>query len=112
MRPHAMVRPLVAGLVALTLATPAGAQVPAGGFSLEGDIELGGRFFIDEPSKSRKAKLEEYRDLTPGMLLERLDLRLFRPDESYSLEFGGSKWGYDDQEFSLRAGRIGRRKYV
>ena len=103
-----MVRPLVAGLVALTLATPAAAQAPAGGLSFEGEIELGGRFFADEPSKSRKAKLEEYRDFTPGMLLERLDLRLFRPDESYSLEFGGSKWGYDDQEFSLRAGRIGR----
>ena len=108
MRPHAMVRLLVAALAALSLATPVGAQVPAGGLSFEGEIELGGRFFIDEPSASRKAKLEEYSDLTPGMLLERLNLRLFRPDESYSLEIGGARWGYEDQEYSLRAGRIGR----
>ncbi|MEK7446932.1 MAG: hypothetical protein AABZ70_18950, partial [candidate division NC10 bacterium] len=64
-----MVRLLVAALAALSLATPVGAQAPAGGLSFEGEIELGGRFFIDEPSASRKAKLEEYRDFTPGMLL-------------------------------------------
>lgn len=109
MRPHAMAGPLVmlAALAALSMGTPAAAQIPVGGFQLEGDIEAGGRLFIDEPAGKQKAKLEEYRDMTPGLLLERLNLRLFRPDESYSVEFAGSKWGYEDQEFSLRAGRLG-----
>src|SRR5206468_7170408 len=34
-------------------------------------------------------------------------LRAFRPDESYSTELEGSKWGNEDQSFSLRSGRLG-----
>src|SRR6266540_298444 len=93
--------------VAVGVAPHASAQVPFGGFNLEGDVEAGARFFIVEPSKSRKAKFEEYRDLPGGPFLADLRLRLFRPDESYSVEFDGSKWGQEDQEFRLAAGRLG-----
>jgi MtrB/PioB family decaheme-associated outer membrane protein len=74
---------------------------------LEGFVESGVRFFLVEPSSSRKAKLEEYRDLSEGPLLQGLQLRIFRPGEPYWLELEGSQWGRDDQEFALRAGRLG-----
>ena len=102
-------RLLVAGLLVGGLAMPAGAQTKVLGMNVEGEIEAGFRLFLDEPSERRSAKFEEYRDL-PGErpFLEKLKLRFFRPDESYSAEFEGSKWGQEDQEFSLRAERLGR----
>src|SRR3990172_12506063 len=101
-------RLLVAGLLVGGLAMPAGAQTKVLGMNVEGEIEAGFRLFLDEPSERRSAKFEEYRDL-PGErpFLEKLKLRIFRPDESYSAEFEGSKWGQEDQEFSLRSGRLG-----
>jgi MtrB/PioB family decaheme-associated outer membrane protein len=107
MRTTAAVGLLFAVVAVLCLADSAFAQIPLGGLRLEGDVEAGLRFFIDEPSENRKAKFEEYRDFPNGAFLERLRLRLFRPDESYSADFGGSKWGQEDQEFFLGAGRLG-----
>jgi MtrB/PioB family decaheme-associated outer membrane protein len=101
----------IAAVLALAVATPASAQWDlGGGWSLEGDAEAGVRFFPDKPPQDRRAKWEEYRDFPgdPGLpYLERLHLRIFRADESYSAEFGGSKWGQTDQEFFLRAERLG-----
>lgn len=94
-------------LALLLWCSAASAQVEFGGLRLEGDVEAGVQFFVDEPDQDRKAKLEEYRDIPEGPFLERLQLRIFRPDETYSFEFGGSKWGQEDQEFSLRSGRLG-----
>jgi len=86
----------------------ASAQIPVpGGFNLEGEVEAGGRFYIDRPPQSSRAKLEEYRDLSPGAVLFGLNLRLLRPDESLFAEFGGSKWGYSDQDYYLSVGRLG-----
>src|SRR6266511_2029214 len=98
---------LFAGLLTLGMPVSGEAQISIGGYSLEGEIEAGPRFFLVEPSKSRKAKFEEYRDMTEGLTLDHLYLRLFRPDESYSAELYGSKWGYEDQSFGLSAGRLG-----
>ncbi len=99
---------LLAVLPIATLgAAPAAAQLTFQGFGFEGDVEVGARFFFERPSPSRRAKFEEYRDLEPGPFLEELRLRLFRPDESYSVGLQGSKWGHEDQEFGLRAGRLG-----
>src|SRR3989304_8713506 len=105
-------RLLVAGLLVGGLAVPAGAHAKGLGMNVEGEIEAGFRLFLDEPSERRSAKFEEYRDL-PGErpFLEKLKLRFFRPDESYSAEFEGSKWGQEDQEFSLRAQRLGRGQF-
>jgi MtrB/PioB family decaheme-associated outer membrane protein len=92
----------------LALARPASAQFQIGGFNVEGDVETGVRFFPSEPSQKQKAKWEEYRDFTQGLWLPDLQLRIFRPDESYSVSVYGSKWAQEDQEFGLRAGRLGK----
>ena len=44
----------------------ASAQTQLGGFNVEGEIEAGGRFFIERPSSKERSKFEEYRDLSPG----------------------------------------------
>jgi Putative outer membrane beta-barrel porin, MtrB/PioB len=85
---------------------PASAQWLSG-VKAEGDVEAGARVFIVEPSDSRRAKFEEYRDIPEGLFLERFRLRLFTDDEGYSVELDGSKWGQEDQEFGLRVGRLG-----
>jgi len=108
MRTTGTVRLILAVSWVLAVAAPAPAQTQIGGLGIEGNVEAGWRFFVDEPAKSRRAKWEEYRDYPGGPLLEDLQLRIFRSDESYSAEIGGSKWGQQDQEFWLRAGRLGR----
>jgi len=85
----------------------ASAQTQLGGFNLEGDVEFGGRWYLERPPQSSRGKLEEYRDLSPGPVLFGLNLRLLRPDESFYGEFGGSKWGYADQDYYLSVGRLG-----
>jgi len=85
----------------------ASAQTQLGGWNLEGEAEFGGRWYLERPPQSSRAKLEEYRDLSPGPVLFGLNLRLLRPDESLYGEFGGSKWGYSDQDYYLSVGRLG-----
>ena len=82
------------------------AQFTLGDFRIEGDIEAGVRAVLD-PKQNERGKLEEYRDLHTGPFLHDLRLRIFRPDSAYSSELSGSKWGQEDQEFSLRTGRLG-----
>ena len=98
---------LVAAVIVVAAARPAAAQLTLGGFNIEGDVEAGVRFLPNEPSHAQRAKFEEYRDFTQGLFLGGLQLRIFRPDESYSASFAGSKWGQQDQEFALRAARLG-----
>src|SRR5262245_31498194 len=103
---------LVVGIVGAILdplvwAPPAEAQTNIGGFNVEGDAEAGGRYFIERPSPTRRGKFEEYRDINQGAFLNGLQLRFFRPDDSYSFGFGGANWGLDNQEYALRAGRLG-----
>ena len=97
----------LAGLLTLGVAPEAPAQVSLGGMNLEGEIEAGPIFYLEEPSKSQKAKFEEYRDMTQGLWLNNLSLRLFTPDEAYETTLSGYKWGYEDQNFRLTAGRLG-----
>ena len=92
----------------LALAEEGRAQTPLpGGFNLEGSAEAGVRFFIDEPPPEQLGKFEEYRDFNNGLFLQDLRLRLFRPDEKYSFDFGGRQWGLSDQEYYLGAERLG-----
>jgi MtrB/PioB family decaheme-associated outer membrane protein len=87
--------------------TSAQTQAPEG-LNLEGSIEAGVRGFLtDDPKNKERAKFEEYRDMGAGPFLEELRLRLFTADERYSTEISGSKWGRQDQEFSLSTGRTG-----
>ena len=82
------------------VAPVASAETEVFGLKVDGEIELGGRVFLDEPSKRAKAKLEEYRDLSQQPF-GAFRFRLFRPDESYAVELGGEKIGQEDQSFFL-----------
>jgi MtrB/PioB family decaheme-associated outer membrane protein len=86
----------------------ASAQVTVGGVNIEGEVEAGGRFYLQRPNQRERGKFEEYRDLTPGAVLFGLNMRLYRLDESLFAEFGGSKWGYQDQDYYLSIGRLGK----
>ena len=90
MRTPGAVRLILAVFAVLAVGRPASAQGQIGGLGVEGDVEAGWRFFVDEPPKSRRAKWEEYRDFPGGPCLGELQLRIFRPDESYSAEIRGS----------------------
>jgi MtrB/PioB family decaheme-associated outer membrane protein len=96
-----------AGAIALSaLPGVASAQTSVFGLKIEGDVELGGRVYADRPAPEKRAKLEEYRDLSQQPF-GAFGIRLFRPDESYSTELRGLNVGQDDQEFSLESGRPG-----
>src|SRR5262249_57899689 len=96
----------VIGLIARVLyvvaaAGVASAQTQLGGWNLEGEAEFGGRWYLDRPPQSSRAKLEEYRDLTPGPVLFGLNLRLLRPDESLYGEFAGPAERCPDPDYYL-----------
>jgi MtrB/PioB family decaheme-associated outer membrane protein len=106
MRSMIGLRLILAASLVLGTAGAASAQLKLGGYNLTGEIEAGGRY-VDAGSERRRGKFEEYRDFDSNVFLEDLHLRLFRDDERYFTEFGGSKWGLETQEYSLRAGRLG-----
>ncbi len=91
----------------LALAYPAGAQTPLFGFNVEGELTLGGRIYIDRPPPEERSIFEQYRDL-PEAPFGAFRFRLFRPDESYSLDVGGYNIGQEDQSYFLSTGRLGR----
>ena len=84
---------VVVALAILAPVGPASAQVSLGPVNLEGDVEAGLRLLPDRPSEANRQKFEEYRDITQGVFLADLRLRVFTPDEKYSAEVLGSKWG-------------------
>ncbi len=87
---------------------PAAAQYTLGGMKVEGEIEAGVRGFLtDDPRPKERAKFEEYRDMGAGPFLDHLQLRFLNKDESYVSDFFGTKWGRQDQEYSLSTGRVG-----
>ena len=98
---------VVVALALLTRVGSASAQVSLGPVNLEGDVEAGVRLLPERPSPANRQKLEEYRDITQGAFLANLQLRIFTPDEKYSLDALGSKWGQQDQEFGVGLNRLG-----
>jgi len=108
---------LLAALAILAGAGVASAQTKTetqlGGWNVEGFIEPGLRFFVENPNGEhtpgkQDAKFEEYRDINTGLYLEGLRLRIFRPDESYSFQISGKDWGLHTQEFHLLGERLGQ----
>jgi MtrB/PioB family decaheme-associated outer membrane protein len=97
---------LVSGVLLLPSWTAA--QVEVFGLKASGEAEVGGRIFVDHPSKANRAKFEEYRDIPSGVFLERLRLRLESQDGLYWLELGAKEAGEEDQNFSLRGARLGQ----
>jgi MtrB/PioB family decaheme-associated outer membrane protein len=90
----------------LALAPPAGAETQLFGFNLQGELELGGRIFIERPPSEQRSIFEQYRDL-PEAPFGAFRFRLSRPDESYSLDLGGYNIGQRDQTYFLSTGRVG-----
>src|SRR5215469_8294506 len=92
-------------------------QTKLGGWNLQGEIEQALFGLIQNPNGNRTpgladGKFEEYRDINgissgTGLLLESLNLRLFRPDESLSFQITGKEWGLHTQEFHLLGEHIG-----
>jgi len=116
------VRVFLATLVVLAGAGMASAQTQTKtqlfGWNLEGEVESGLRGLPQNPNGDRTpgladGKFEEYRDINgvtagTGLFLENLQLRLFRPDEAYSIEMAGKDWGLHTQEFHLLGERLGQ----
>lgn len=86
---------------------PASAQVDVGGYTLDGGVEVGWRFFIERPSKGERTKFEEYRDIPPGPFLEGLRVRLLTPDERGFAELLAREAFEKDQNYQLRGGLLG-----
>jgi len=90
------------------------------GWNLQGEIESGIQGLPQNPNGTHTpgladGKFEEYRDIrglgndnNSGLFLENLQLRLFRPDEAYSIEMSGKDWGFHTQEFHLMGERLGQ----
>ena len=117
MRKPGTARFLFAALAILASANVASAQTKTetqiGGWNVEGYIEPGLRFFLENPNGERTpgladGKFEEYRDINQGLYLEGLRLRFFRPDEAYSFQISGKDWGLHTQEFHLLGERLGQ----
>ncbi len=89
----------------------AAGQTEIFGLKLNGEVELGGRVFLERPSKSDRGKFEEYRDIPPGIFLEDLRLRLSSKDDRYSLEVRAREAGEDDQNYLLRSSKLGRYEF-
>ena len=117
MRSVRMPRAVWALIFVVVAAAEASAQTKTdtqlGGWNLLGEIEAGGRALIQNPNGERTpgladGKFEEYRDINNGLFLQNLQLRLFRPDEAYSIEMMGKDWGLHTQEFHLLGERLGQ----
>jgi len=98
-----MVAVVMAVLTVAAFVPAASAQESVLGMNLRGDVVTGIRFFLLEPDTRHRGKFEEYRDLPTGLFIDQVRLRLSRPDERYATEFGGDKWGQQDQHFFLGA---------
>ena len=96
-------------LLVVGAAGAASAQTQLGGVNVEGG------------DRGRRAVLPRFAPLAEGsgevrgipghepraLPASGLNLRLSRPDESLFGEFGGSKWGFTDQDYYLSVGRLG-----
>ncbi len=89
-------------------ALPVMGQTEIFGLTPSGEGEVGGRIFVDRPGKADRGKFEEYRDIPPGVFLERLRLRLESQDGGYSLELRAKDVGEQDQNFLLKSSKLGR----
>ena len=93
-------------------AMPAGAPVPYWWFT--GEIEVGGRFFLNDPQKDGIAsqggkslgKFYEYRDLRPGPI-GNARISTGTSDGLYKIDIYGKNIGYDDQQYGLSASKAG-----
>ena len=94
-------------------AMPAAEPVPYWWF--HGDVEVGGRFFLNDPQRngsvylgqSSLAKYYEYSDVRPGPF-SNIWLSTGTSDGLYRIDLGGKNIGYDDQSYWLDASKAGQ----
>ena len=94
-------------------APAAAAPVPYWWF--HGDVEAGGRFFLNNPQRNGSAylgqdslaKFYEYRDLRPGPFAN-FWLSTGTSDGLYRIDVGGKNVGYEDQSYYLNASKAGQ----
>jgi len=99
---------LLFALLLLSLAvSDVRAQVEFGNYKLGGSVELGGRFFIEKPSRLGRGYFELYRDYPEGFVLERLNLELANKDMSQFFQVMVTEPGEKDQNFLFRGSRVG-----
>jgi MtrB/PioB family decaheme-associated outer membrane protein len=95
-----------------TKAMPAAEPVPFWWF--HGEIEVGGRFFLNNPNRNgvnsagqnSLAKFYEYRDLRPGPF-GKFHLATGTSNGLYEIDVWGKNVGYDDQRFDFDASKAG-----
>ncbi len=90
---------------------------PEAGWWWHGDVEVGGRFFLNNPSRNGTiagpynqgnslAKFYEYRDLRPGPF-GNIYLGAGSRDGLYGIDFWAKNIGYDDQSYFLDMSKAG-----
>lgn len=102
-----MRRTLLSALIAGLFAAPAAAQDLGTQWALQGAVTLGG-IVVDDGARDA-SKLEQYRDLSDGVLSSIL-LR-GRGPTGYWLDLYGENFGRDDMYVNLTGGRYDRFKY-
>jgi MtrB/PioB family decaheme-associated outer membrane protein len=96
---------LLLGLWAWT--PPAGAQTPLPGGTGFADIEVGLRFFLQEPAPTAVARLHEYRDLSAGPVVPMLRGWYDSEDGRQRVELLARYPGQTDGSLLLRGTRLG-----
>jgi MtrB/PioB family decaheme-associated outer membrane protein len=97
----------------LPVKAPAAEPVPYWWF--HGEVEAGGRFFLNDPQRNGSAylgqpslaKFYEYRDLRPGPF-GNIWLATGTSDGLYKIDFGAKNIGYNDQSYYLDASKAGQ----
>ncbi len=90
------------------------ASEPSANWWFRGDVEAGGRFFLNDPERNGSAylgqhslaKYYEYSDIGPGAF-GNVWLATGTRDGLYQIDFGGENIGYNDQDYYLDASKAG-----
>lgn len=102
---------LLVVLLLSSMGAPAVGEIQFGNYFLNGDVEFGGRFFADKPSRIHRGYFELYRDYPEMPVLERLDLLLRNKDMSQIFEVLADYRGENDQNVLFRAAQPGLFKF-
>ncbi len=98
----------------IPLKAPAAGEAPALWW-FHGDVEVGGRVFLNDPQRNGSAylgqnslaKYYEYSDVKPGPF-SNIWLSTGSSDGLYRIDVGGKNIGYDDQSYYLDASKAGQ----
>lgn len=109
------VAPMISGSRAHAADMPLKAtEAIANDWWFHGDLEIGGRFFLNDPQQHgvaseggrSLAKFYEYQDLRPGVF-GNFDLSTGTNNGVYKVDAWGTNVGYDDQHLELNASKAG-----